>query len=1520
MSHLLVFLFSLILMSRSSPPSSSSSSFSSTSSSSSSSSSSSLFTYGDGGVVGRGRQELLNLPPKPRAYRSPLKGEPPPDVLFFDGSVHLMSVQDAAAAAAAVASPLTATSTTSADGGGGTAVIAAPSSPPPTSPRTIFFSRPQKPPRHGERRHSSSASDVTEGGTHRVSSEETLATSYDQKFDQIEILDPEVSPLQGTATNTSTTKPPHTPVYKLGAVFEPDHIQSLSSVFFQLLQEQNHLNGAVSRFEGVVVETPELKLGALKGACETLKSEGVSAGLAVGMTQSIYASGALASLAGVPLVVRSVKGYGDETLEALLPNLVMTNPRLSDLWKAATSFIEIMKWQQPVLIHDDSPQALQLAHIASRDSTHQPLRLSFSIGTPKQHFQNRLSKILHTVQRMVFVSGTTNFVSVLFSHSEDLGMFSGEYVWVLLDIALPKDVSASLRPGLISIRPDFQRVAKRRLFIDFVKSSLSVISEFFKEATVASASYLAASSTVQCEVPYRNLSNNQYELNRQLREKLESTRSTYPNATSLPGIIPFFYVENLMPKSSGLGTHWNRIGYINGSAVQINTIYWPGRGHKGIKEHRKKLRVALAEAPPFVMTSPLIENTTCLLGVMCLKVLSSEVAATFADVERKVVNASRNYQMLCCTGFAVDLMLNVAQDLEIQLQVYLVRDGTFGAPRSSGWTGVVGDLMDGSAHLSFAPLSVTAQRARILEFSEPYFYSSIAILSSTKHMSVPLLAFLVPFSAELWIAIIVSLNITAFSVAVYEWLSPFGLNPWGRQRSKNFSYGSALWVIWGLLFSHLVAFKAPKSWPNKVLINVWGAFSVIFVASYTANIAALFAGLFQTRYLHDRSLLSLRVGAVRASSVEYYVSRKDPELWAHMKPNLVDNFTHGLHKLHSGSLDLLVGDSAILDYLRANDPGCTLRAHGDDLVPDTFALAMPKGFPLRVKINALLARYQSSGHLDHLKHKWYGELPCFRLSADIYKPQALDISTVAGVFLALTLGIGVGLIILILEHLVYRYVLPSLRTKPKESVWRNRNLMFLSQKLYRFINCVELVSPHHSAKELVNNLRTGQIMGLFQKSVKRKENEQRRRRKSKAQFFEMIQEIRRVQKAEKEEEIPEAEVPLTESKPPSHAESEVPPVDPSPTPASSSVTPSHKPLLGHRQKTTNAQATIAIDYIPGPNPQEDSDGIIRVNSSQPLGNISYDNATYYSQRGSADREEDSESGILILRVKEEGVHERNCLNQKVESLQPYSPTSESLDNCDHCSYPSQDDGTSIHSKTSGGCLNCLQRQDSNRQERRDNGSTYYPCNVSYGTRETLIREHRITTHDGTFKPQRQNPPPVCQPIPTCRSSGSLKSFPGYTSRTKQGNVAVWNSKSLDQMDSHEEGLIEEVYEGVRLVPLSQQSALQSSGSLQLVAALSPGCERVNADHLRHVTKADLWRLWQDSEIQLRARLRQAESQRDELLRRLCQLTSCDSLGKVPDNPVMPEEPKVVKEKAVPGKFGSLDALLEVGDMTFQKRQ
>ena len=298
--------------------------------------------------------------------------------------------------------------------------------------------------------------------------------------------------------------------------------------------------------------------------------------------------------------------------------------------------------------------------------------------------------------------------------------------------------------------------------------------------------------------------------------------------------------------------------------VCMTGVQWPGGGLAGPRSHSRRVyRVATIFSPPFVMETEVFkeddeeeEEQRCLTGVPCLRVATGqkdELARIFGDYEGAQLHKGRSYNLTCCYGYSIDLMENVASDLDVKFQVYVVADGQCGSAKRGGgggidgkWDGIVADLRSGAAHLSFAPLSVTSARSEAIDFSIPYFYSGLSILQASKNNNddVPLLAFLKPFRPDLWIGIFISLNLTALAVAIYEWLSPFGLNPWGRQRTKNFSLASALWVMWGLLFSHLVAFKAPKSWPNKFLINVWGGFSVIFLASYTANIAALFAGVF----------------------------------------------------------------------------------------------------------------------------------------------------------------------------------------------------------------------------------------------------------------------------------------------------------------------------------------------------------------------------------------------------------------------------------------------------------------------------------------------------------------------------------------------------------------------------------------------------------------------------------------------------------------------------------------------------
>lgn len=377
-----------------------------------------------------------------------------------------------------------------------------------------------------------------------------------------------------------------------------------------------------------------------------------------------------------------------------------------------------------------------------------------------------------------------------------------------------------------------------------------------------------------------------------------------------------FTFLNLVVGAKG-GNVWRQVGLVRGRSVRLQTIVWPGGrlvAHGQSAGARTIFRIVTALAPPFVMEGELDEDGQCLRGLLCHRPQTSDrdnLTLVFNELEREsdqdvddfffpTSKPTTSYKMAshCCYGLAMDLLENIAQELEFDFHLYIVEDGLYGSRKlvkpfrrifenknvdefSSNhrsyrsqyhngyeglqrdkdkrmytvdedpqedpekWNGIIGDLVSGAAHMSFAALSVSTARAEVIDFSQPYFFSGVSILAApNQRPDIPLLAFLLPFSPELWIAIFTSLNVTAIAVAIYEWLSPFGLNPWGRQRSKNFSISSALWVMWGLLCGHLVAFKAPKSWPNKFLINVWGGFSVIFVASYTANIAALIAGLF----------------------------------------------------------------------------------------------------------------------------------------------------------------------------------------------------------------------------------------------------------------------------------------------------------------------------------------------------------------------------------------------------------------------------------------------------------------------------------------------------------------------------------------------------------------------------------------------------------------------------------------------------------------------------------------------------
>lgn len=62
-----------------------------------------------------------------------------------------------------------------------------------------------------------------------------------------------------------------------------------------------------------------------------------------------------------------------------------------------------------------------------------------------------------------------------------------------------------------------------------------------------------------------------------------------------------------------------------------------------------------------------------------------------------------------------------------------------------------------------------------------------------------------------------------------------------------------MWLLWALVFNNSVPIENPRGTTSKIMVLVWAFFAVIFLASYTANLAAF---MIQEQYIDTVSGLS----------------------------------------------------------------------------------------------------------------------------------------------------------------------------------------------------------------------------------------------------------------------------------------------------------------------------------------------------------------------------------------------------------------------------------------------------------------------------------------------------------------------------------------------------------------------------------------------------------------------------------------------------------------------------------------
>ncbi|XP_063870824.1 glutamate receptor-like [Scylla paramamosain] len=175
-------------------------------------------------------------------------------------------------------------------------------------------------------------------------------------------------------------------------------------------------------------------------------------------------------------------------------------------------------------------------------------------------------------------------------------------------------------------------------------------------------------------------------------------------------------------------------------------------------------------------------------------------------------------------------MLNtLARHMNFTYELRHASDGKFGTPAEGGnWTGVVGTLQHEMADFSM-DLTVTPQRAEVVEYSRAYIDESLVILSSKPKPLPEYLSVVRPLEGEVWGAIVMCVMIWGSVLWVMERLSH-----WISGR-RYLSFTSSIFYGWGLLLEDH-PFEPPPSPASQMLVGWWLLVYLILSTAYRSSL------------------------------------------------------------------------------------------------------------------------------------------------------------------------------------------------------------------------------------------------------------------------------------------------------------------------------------------------------------------------------------------------------------------------------------------------------------------------------------------------------------------------------------------------------------------------------------------------------------------------------------------------------------------------------------------------------------
>lgn len=311
------------------------------------------------------------------------------------------------------------------------------------------------------------------------------------------------------------------------------------------------------------------------------------------------------------------------------------------------------------------------------------------------------------------------------------------------------------------------------------------------------------------------------------------------------------------------------------------------------------------------------------------------------------------------SGFSVDLITLIAQELNSSPEINFTVDPTLSEHLIN--------VGNGEFDLGIAATTITAEREEYMDFSHPFYESSLAIMLKEGTNKKDIWGFLVEEG------ILELLGYTLFGIFLLANIIYF-VERNKRFKAKNYFTGisSAIWwtTITLMPTTEAIEYNAlnPRSRISKLLSQAIVLIGVLVFGIIFAKMASVFTVYeLQSSVEGPSDLFGKQVGVIAGTQTvnvakEYGLTIKE-----------VNNVSHGVQLLDSEEIDAFIHDKPILQYyLRTRGEGKFYLVQ-QTFYPHFYGITFAVNATIREEINIALLEIKESGRYRNLKQFWFGD-------------------------------------------------------------------------------------------------------------------------------------------------------------------------------------------------------------------------------------------------------------------------------------------------------------------------------------------------------------------------------------------------------------------------------------------------------------------------------------------------------------------------------------------------------------------